>query len=331
MAWDLTPERFAGFVADAVRAPSMHNTQPWRFRLTGPAIEVLLDPSRRLPVGDPTGRAARVACGAALFNLRLALAVAGTRADVQLCPTPDVVARLTPATSATAGPATARPATARPATPAERRLHAAIPHRHSNRYPLADEPVPPGARIDLVRAADEEGGWLHVVERAAEADATTDLVREADRILRADPAYVTELRAWTGVGVTADEGVPDGAGGPEPSQHELLTRRDFGGPPAARAFEQQPLLAVLGASGDHPADEVMAGMALQRVLLTATDLGLASSIFTQPIDIPATRDRLRAVCRHRYPPYAVLRIGYGVAPARTRRRAVDEVIAQPRN
>jgi hypothetical protein len=316
MGWDLTPDRFAGLVADAVRAPSMHNTQPWRFRLTGPTIEVLLDSRRQLPVGDPTGRAARVACGAPLYNLRLGLAVAGTPADVHMCPSPDVAARLTPGTP-------------RPATPAERRLYAAVPRRHSNRYPLADLPVPPAARTDLVRAAGDEGCWLHVIDTPTEADTTTDVVREADRILRADPAYLAELRTWTGVGDTADEGVPRAAGGPEPDQYEMLTRRDLGGAPTGHQFEQQALLAVLGANGDHPADEVVAGMALQRVLLTATDLGLATSIFTQPIDNAVTRDRLQAVCRRRYPPHAVLRIGYGQTPHHSGRRPVADVIAPP--
>ena len=313
MAWDLTPDAFAGLVADAVRAPSMHNTQPWRFRLTGPAIEVLLDPSRRLPVGDPTGRAARVACGAALFNMRLALAVEGTPARVELWPAPDLVARLTPA-----GP--------RPPTPVERRLHAAIPRRHSNRYPFADVPVPASARRGLVGAAQDEGGWLFLAESVAEAEAVADLVRDADRILRADPAYLTELGTWTGVGTTAGEGVPHEAGGPEPDQHELLARRDFGGGPTTRPFERDPLLAVLGAAGDHPADETVAGMALQRVLLTATDLGLAASIFTQPVDEPTSRKRLRALCGRGYPPYAVLRIGYGHVPHHSGRRQVAEVI-----
>ena len=313
MNWDLAPDRFAGLVADAVRAPSMHNTQPWRFRLTGSGIDVLLDPQRLLPAGDPTGRAARVACGAAVFNLRLALAVAGTPAHVHLCSSPDLVARLTPAPT-------------RPPTPAERRLYAAIPHRHSNRYPFADRPVPAAARDDLVRAAREERGWLHVVDTPDGAEAVADLVRTADRMLRTDPAYLSELRAWTGNGA---DGVPDGAGGPEPGQYELLARRDFGGTPSTREFEREPLLAVLGATGDLRADDVVAGMALQRVLLTATDLGLATSLFTQPVDTPPTRERLRAVCRRPYPPHAVLRIGYGQVPHRAGRRAVGQVIVPP--
>jgi hypothetical protein len=317
MAWDLTPDAFAGLVADAIRAPSMHNTQPWRFRLAGPTIEVLLDRERLLPVADPTGRAARVACGAAVLNLRLALAVAGTPARVEPWPAPDLVARLAPATP-------------RPATPAERRLHTAIARRHTNRYPFADVPVPAAARTDLVRAARDEGGWLHLAENVAEAEAVTDLVRDADRILRSNPAYLTELGSWTGVGQTAAEGVSRDAGGPEPNQHELLTRRDFGGEPGARTFERDPLIAVLGASGDHPADDVVAGMALQRVLLTATDLGLAASLFTQPVDEPGTRSLLQAVCRSPYPPHAVLRVGYGHVPHRSGRRAATEAIVPPR-
>src|SRR3954454_12895482 len=110
MDWDLDPTVFEDIVADATRAPSMHNSQPWRFRLTGPTIDLLLDPRRQLPVVDSTGRAARIACGAALYNLRLTLAVRGTPPLVALLPDPlddSLVARLTPGTP-------------RPATPRER-------------------------------------------------------------------------------------------------------------------------------------------------------------------------------------------------------------------
>jgi hypothetical protein len=316
MAWDIEPTRLADIVADAVRAPSMHNTQPWRFRLTGPAIDLLLDPRRRLPVADPTGRAARVACGAALYNLRLALAVRGTPAHVTLQPDADdgtVLARLTPAPP-------------RPPTPLERRLHTAIPRRHSNRQPFSEVPVPPTARAELVRAAHDEGAWLHLAESVADADAIVDLIRDAGQALRSDPDYVAELRTWTGVGENAEEGVRLNAGGPEPDQFERLARRDFGGGPATRPFEREPLIAVLGSTGDLPADDVVAGTALQRVLLTATDLGLASSMFTQPIDVPAIRDRLRVACRRLYPPHAVLRFGYGMVPHRTGRRATGDTV-----
>jgi hypothetical protein len=53
--------------------PPANNSQPWRFRQREQAVEVFADRSRQLPVADPTGWAVRVSCGAAPFNLRLAL------------------------------------------------------------------------------------------------------------------------------------------------------------------------------------------------------------------------------------------------------------------
>ena len=63
----------AGFlVAAAARAPSVHNTQPWRFRAGPDAVELWTDPRRKLRA-DPSGREMLISCGAALFGLRLVI------------------------------------------------------------------------------------------------------------------------------------------------------------------------------------------------------------------------------------------------------------------
>ena len=72
----------------AALAPSVHNTQPWSFRVAPDVIELHLDPARRLPVADPDDQELRLACGAALFNLRLALLARGVRPAVALYPDP---------------------------------------------------------------------------------------------------------------------------------------------------------------------------------------------------------------------------------------------------
>ena len=73
----LTDTEFTFCVRAAIKAPSIHNTQPWLFLLGPDGIEVHSDLSRRLPAIDPTGRGMHISLGAAVFNLRVALAYRG--------------------------------------------------------------------------------------------------------------------------------------------------------------------------------------------------------------------------------------------------------------
>ncbi|ASW54403.1 nitroreductase [Plantactinospora sp. KBS50] len=315
-----TEEQLRVAVAAAVRAPSLHNSQPWRFALRDGTIEVRLDPARRLPATDPTGWAARIAGGAAVFNLRLALAVAGVPARVTRRPDPrepDLVARLAPDQP-------------RLATPRERALFAAVPRRYSNRAPFWPDPVPTDARWRLLEAARDEGAWLDLVVGAGPVNAVAAIARSADRVLDRDPAYRAELATWIRRERSPD-GVPVGSGGPTGEPQDLLPQRAFGGRPRApgRDFEPEPLVAVLGSTGDTAGDQIAAGEALQRVLLTVTDSGLAASLLSQPIEVPGAREQLRLALGRSGTPQMVLRIGYGQPGWPTPRRDPAELIDLP--
>ncbi len=301
----------------AIRAPSLHNSQPWRFRLRDGAVEVLSDPDRRLLVADSGGWAVRLACGAATFNARLALAVTGRPAEVVLRPHdagPEVVARLTPGTP-------------RPPTYAERDLYAAIPHRHSNRQPFWPDPVPAQARARLIEAARAEGGWLDLLVGMTALSGFAEIATSADRVLRRDFGYQAELSTWVHADAAPD-GVPAAVGAPAPEPQDLLPQRSFGTRrrAAGRDFEPEPLVAVLGSGADRPADQITAGQALQRVLLTVTDAGLAASMISQPIEVPAAREALRRSLSRRGAPQMALRIGYGMPGRATGRRAHEDVL-----
>ncbi|HTJ36116.1 MAG TPA: nitroreductase family protein [Dactylosporangium sp.] len=307
-------DTFLAAVGDAVWAPSIHNSQPWRFRYTREGVDVLVDPGRVLAACDPDGRAARVSCGAAAYTLRLALAAAGEPAQYTIG-RDGVAARLTPGRT-------------RRATPVELRLHRQIRRRHTNRFPFSDNPVEPGALAALADAAGQEGGWLQFVTSEADLNGVAELIRGADGRLSGDPAYVAELSAWSRGADHRVEGVHPEAAGAAPHPAELLHRRDFGGPEhdATRDPTHTPLVAVLGVHGDGPDDEVRAGMALQRVLLCAADLGLAVAMFSQPIEVPAAREELRRLLDRPYLPQMVLRFGYAPTTCYTNRRPVADVV-----
>lgn len=302
----------------AIRAPSIHNTQPWMFQIVGDRINVFADRSRQLPVADPDGTALRVSCGAAIFNLRLGLAHLGVDADVVLVPDAGDPDRL--ATVITGG--------RRPPSAAEEALYTAVANRHSNRRPFLDTAVPMPVRALLRRAAQDEGAWLDLMIGPLALGAVSDLVGAADRILTANDAYQSELAAWTGRDGRSGDGVPTYAAGPAPRPGELLTRRDFGGPTEAAGpeFETDPLVGVLGAHSDTHRDDLIAGQALQRVLLTATSAGLVTSLMSQPIDVSAVREELRMGLRRYGSPRILLRAGYGVAATPTPRRPLAAVV-----
>ncbi|MFD2419890.1 Acg family FMN-binding oxidoreductase [Amycolatopsis pigmentata] len=302
----------------AVRAPSPHNSQPWRFEVTGDRIDVLLDPERVLRVVDPDAREARLSCGAAILNIRVALAAAGRTSLVQLLPDPgrdELLARVW-----VRG--------ARPAAPADTALARAIGLRRSNRRPFTDRPLPGKVRHALMDAAGLEGAELVLLEQPGDVDALAALLRHAEHMQSEDPEFRAELAQWTVTNGSREDGVPAVAGGPRPEPGSLLTLRHYAvsaGPQPDRPFEREPLVAVLGSYTDTPLAQLGAGQAMQRVLLTATNAGVSASFLSQPVEVPSTRVALRELLGRRAQPQVVLRFGYGFTAPATKRRAVDTV------
>jgi nitroreductase len=317
------PDQLIGqLLRAAAAAPSMHNTQPWRFRMRdgGRTIELRADPARQLPSGDPAGRAAHIACGAALFNLRLAAAAAGLHADARLLPDPREPLLL--ATVRLAGPH--RPAAA------ESELHAAIERRHTNRQPFSSRPVPPGVLAELAEAASLEHAILHILDHD-EAVRVLNLAADAERAQLAEPAYRAELARWAG-GQRDRDGIPDSALGPR-SPDTTTPVRDFAPRPRSQPvshawFEGTPQLAVLSIRSGGRAGWLRAGQALQRVLLTATARGIATCPLTQPLE---TTDAwlVRDPRSGSEQPQMILRLGYGLPVPPTPRRPPADILDQP--
>jgi hypothetical protein len=324
--WSVDSDGRPGPVLDAclraaIAAPSVHNTQPWRFRLLDRMVEVYTDPSRRLAVLDPTGRELTISVGAAVLNLRVAMLARGRVPVMRLFPDP---AQPSLAAQVRLGPSVTPPDTAV-------MLSRAIPHRHTNRRPFSAVPVPPEVLADLAAAARVEGGDLVVADPPVR-DAVLSVVRAAEHRRRTDPAYRAELDEWTRDIPHRRDGVPPEAFGPWDAL-ELVPIRDFGliQPLRRRArvsFEDEPTIAVLYTAGDNPSEWLRAGQALQRALLTATVRGVATTLMTQPLEIPELR-ALLADSAAGLVAQAIIRFGYGPPGPPSPRRSLSDVLIHP--
>jgi nitroreductase len=302
-------------VAAATRAPSIHNTQPWRFVASPDRLEVYLDTDRGLPVLDPTRRQQVISCGSAVEFAVVALSAAGFDGDVDLLTDdadPDHLATIE--VTGTRAP-----------SDEDRGMAAAIEQRHTVRSAFAPRAVP----ADLVERLQEEAGvfdtWVKPITRSEEEVATVFLISRAEEMEQSDPAYLAELERWMRTDAGAVDGVPIDAvpaGDPHARPSNWLIR-DFvagereqqaflpsGDPDAPPPEVERPAVVLMGTDGDDRYAWLQAGRALGRVLLQVTVAGLAASPLTQALDWPATRSRMQSRLSLVGHPQMLLRVGY---------------------
>jgi nitroreductase len=315
-------------VYDAVRAPSIHNTQPWRWSFRRGVLELFADRERRLSALDPDGRALLLSCGGALDLARLGFAVAGWRTEVDRLPDPaqpDLLARI-------------RPTDRVPPDESTVERGAAAERRYTERRPFRADPVPADLVDALLAAAADDRVYAHAVQRPDERLDLAVVFSWADQVEAGDPAYRAELAHWTrqpdsgspdGVPASAVPHVREGA-----ARHTEVPVRDFeagitGGQKLAEPVDEQPVYLVLLTTDDDRAARLRAGQAYARVSVEAERLGLASSALTQAVDLPAVRERFRALMDWADHPQMVLRVGWpptGEPAPATARRPLSAVL-----
>ncbi|MET8846860.1 NAD(P)H nitroreductase [Amycolatopsis sp. NPDC004625] len=311
-------------VGMAVRAPSVHNSQPWYWRVGHSSLHLYADPDRRLPETDPDGRDLILSCGAALHHVRVGFAALGWAAEVHRLPNP-------------AEPGHLAAITLHPHDPSqdEIAMAAAIPRRRTDRRRHSSWAVPRGHVEAMSRAAALEGTVLQATENSARYYLATAIEEAADRHA-ADPAYRTELAAWSGRHLSPD-GVPArNTPAPDDTPGALRTRPFadplLAQPTGAKAEDDETVLLVLSTASDDRMSRLRAGEATSAVLLTANAFGLSSCPLTEPLELPDVRDTVTEHVTGGSFPQMVLRIGWAPAnaeplPATPRRDLAD--VLQP--
>ena len=308
----------------AAQAPSVHNTQPWRFNLTEHGLEIHSDPERSLAVLDPRGRQMTISCGCSLFNARVSIAASGYPPMVQRRPEPEhptLLARVSLGARGTYLPIA--------------ELDAAVSDRHTNRRGYVREQVPGSVLERLVRAALAEGVLLIPIATAQQRATALALSRLAEEIENSDPAYRAELRRWT----TDDPRRVDGVQAatipyrdrPRSTDPDALPIRAFdidamGWLPTWTRSDVDQCLLLFASAEDDVRSWLRVGEALERVWLELTREGLWASPLTQAVEVRTTHAALRKGLGIDGHPQLLLRVGYAPHVTSSRRRPLQDLL-----
>ncbi len=303
----------------AVRAPSVHNTQPWRWRIQRGRVDLFADFGRQVTATDPMARALLVSCGAALHHLEVAFALLGWQAEIDRMPDPRRTDHL----------ATIR-FTPRPPSDLDIRLAAAIHLRRSDRRRYPGKPVAARHLRAVSRCASRFGAAARHVPDTMLPDLAAPMRRAATRHAT-DTNYLAELEQWSGChGETT--GVP-ARNAPAARASDELPVRVFAGaelPEYTDESDSAHWLVVCTPRDNHLA-QLRAGQATSAILLQATDLGLATSLQSEPLGMVDLRDQIRStVLQECAYPHVMIRVGqmpHAAAPLEcTPRRPMAEVV-----
>ncbi|MDN5918154.1 MAG: NAD(P)H nitroreductase [Pseudonocardia sp.] len=309
----------------ATRAPSVHNTQPWRWRIEDDRVELHADRNRQLTQTDPDGRDLMISCGCALHHLDVAVAGMGLGTTIERFPDPENRDHL----------ATVRIRSDRPDR-AESALFSAIGRRRTDRRPYGPGTVAPASITALVARAHRRGAGLHPVVHA-DARARLDAVlADAADAQRHQPGYVAELLTWTRRYAGSHDGVPPASIPNRPPYQRDAWNRFPPGRLATplRHLSDDGMLVAVTTEDDGGLARLVAGEATSAILLAATRAGLASAPLSQALELPQTRDRLARNALH-IPdhPQMVVRIGHppdDTELPETPRRPLSAVLMAPR-
>ena len=308
----------------ALRAPSIFNTQPWRWEVEGQTLELWADRSRQLDVTDPTGRMLTVSCGTALDHALVALAAAGQEATVERLPVdsrPDLLARIT-LTGNTVAPDGAP------------RLLQAITKRHTDRRPFEDTPVSDAVVQRLRELAEARGVYLAELDADRMVQFQVTAAR-AGELTEDDPAYQAELAQWTHRPTDSGDGV--GRANAVPASPRKVPLRSFF-PDGGETLLPGPghdlgaRYLALWTTADDPQAWLAAGEAMSAILLEATADGLGVSPMTDVIEVPASRALMHRMLDNLGAAQVALRVGIPTpdetdsAPAAPRRTAGEMVV-----
>ncbi len=318
----ITREQLAAIVETACRAPSLHNSQPWRWVFERGTLNLFADHGRVGHHTDITGAEVVLSCGAALNHLQVAAAAAGWSTTVERFPDPqdhDYLASIT----------------FRRAEFVSEHQHAlgdAIGRRHTDRLAFAAPEQWTETEQALRTVLKGAGVEMDVIDDSGRP-ALADASRRSEEHRRDDASYRYELLWWTHHS-DSHAGVPPSALASSAEASRVDVARDFpaygSGDRRPETTRDQSRILVLSTFDDSWQNILRCGEALSRVLLECTAAGLATCPLTHLMEVHASREAVRRLIGRHAQPQVLIRVGraaeIGSQAAHTARRPIGEVL-----
>ena len=282
-------------VAAAVLAANPHDTQPWLFRISEDAIEVLADLSRNLGAMDAFAREMHLGLGCAIENMLVAAGPNGY--DAEVAAVEGSLANFTERRSPVAA-ASVHLKKRAPSAPDD--FYGAIALRHTNRYAYErSKAVPANWREFVRRTGDDQDARVILFDDGEDRRAFDAAVVDATQAIIDDKTMIADSDHWfrssrAEIEAHRDGPTLDAAGlsffaltyarlfsvSPETSHAAWLNQtRDV-------QLASAPLTGLIAVSDRYDRRATLAaGRVWQRLHLSATVRGFAMQPVNQPIEM----------------------------------------------
>ncbi|GAA4460455.1 nitroreductase family protein [Nibrella saemangeumensis] len=313
-------------IENAIKAPSGHNTQPWKFKVDEDHITIRPDFTRSLPVTDPDNHELFISLGCALENLVIAADHYGYEAFAMAHEGDDASIDVS-------------------LWPASRRKYATlfsqINIRQSTRNEYDGRVIPPDHLAQLNASISHEGVSCRIITEPYMIAAVTELAKEACMRQFTNTAFVDELVHWIRFNQAKAEKTQDGlysAAVGSPSVPDWFGKFIMGNTvsPEHEAAKCEKLirsssaLVVFVAKQNTLANWINVGRAFERFTLTASALGIHNAPENMPCQEVDVREKLARLLQltEGEQPLMLVRIGYSAKMPYSYRRPINEVVVE---
>ncbi|MDR2921305.1 MAG: nitroreductase [Tannerella sp.] len=316
---------FYTMVEYAVKAPSGHNTQPWKFSIGENAIDIIPDFSKTLPVVDSDNRELFISLGCAAENLCITASTLGYKTDMSISQEGIISIHLAKSDSV-----------------GHDSLFSQIEKRQTNRGVYESKRVEENILKDCLSVIPEgkEIRFYYWENGSDSYERVKQLIMEGNTIQMDDAMFVTELKSWMRMNKKESVAKKDGLGYDvfgAPNLPAFIARPAIGSFLNSKKQNKGDLKKIESSShfilftsvNNTVSDWITFGRFMQRFLLKSTAHGIAHAYMNQPCEVGELRLKLKEQFSldNEYP-QILLRIGYAEPAPYAKRKRIDEVIVK---